>query len=384
MKNNYTVIHLPTTVGGNSSGLSFALKKIGVRSCVISFDQNYINYATDFTIFKKNDGYIKKEVKRFFLLLFVLKYANIIHYNSGTTIATSIPYPLIYVYHKSIKLYILKIIGAFYLNLFELIELNLLKLFNKKIFITFQGDDARQGDYLTKNYNFSIATQVDESYYNRRSDNFKRKKIKRIAKFANKIYALNPDLLNVLPKESEFIPYSHINLLDWPPHFSVVIDRPIRFLHAPSNRAVKGTELIISALDKLKSEGYKFEFILVEGMSNEQAKKIYQSVDVLIDQLFAGWYGGLTVELMSLGKPAIAYIRESDLKLIPQEMADDLPVIRATPSNIFEILKDVLSLSPAEIYKLGLESRAYVEKWHDSLEIARKIDFDYRHSKKFF
>ena len=75
--------------------------------------------------------------------------------------------------------------------------------------------------------------------------------------------------------------------------------------HAPSHRAVKGTNLIIDALNSLKKKGFSFELVLIEGLSNSEARKKYETVDVLVDQLFAGWYGGLAVEAMALGKPVL-------------------------------------------------------------------------------
>jgi hypothetical protein len=41
--------------------------------------------------------------------------------------------------------------------------------------------------------------------------------------------------------------------------------------------------------------------------------------------LFAGWYGGLAVELMALGKPVLAYIREEDLSFVDPQMRYELP-----------------------------------------------------------
>lgn len=377
MTKNYVVVHLPTTVGGNSSGLSKALKKLRVRSLSVTLNQNYINYYADHVVFGHDDNLFVKEIKRARLLIKVILSADVVHFNAGNTIASSISYPLLSSFWHSPKLFILKFMGAFYLNIFEIIELNLLKIFKKTIFVTFQGDDARQGDFTSRNFRFSISSQVDHAYYNSRSDKFKRKKIKRISKFASKIYALNPDLLHVLPKSSEFLPYSHIDLQEWQPLYPDPLGRPLRILHAPSNRAVKGTNLILAALDLLKSEGYRLELLLVEGMSNKEARKIYQTADILIDQLYAGWYGALAVELMALGKPVIAYIREGDLKFIPKKMADDLPIINAAPSEICDVLRSVLLMSPREINQLGLASRAYVEKWHDPLVIAKKVKSDY-------
>ena len=92
--------------------------------------------------------------------------------------------------------------------------------------------------------------------------------------------------------------------------------RPLRIGHAPSDRKTKGTQLIIDALDSLNQSGYRFEFILIEGLSNEEARKKYETIDVLVDQLFAGWYGGLAVEAMALGKPVLVYLREEDFKFV--------------------------------------------------------------------
>ena len=61
-----------------------------------------------------------------------------------------------------------------------------------------------------------------------------------------------------------------------------------------------------------------------------------------MDQLFAGWYGGVAVEAMALGKPVLAYIRDEDLKFVPSKMASDLPIVRATrhdQSSLQEVLK---------------------------------------------
>ena len=76
-------------------------------------------------------------------------------------------------------------------------------------------------------------------------------------------------------------------------------------LHAPSRRIVKGTKYILDAVEELKSEGLKFDFKMVEGMKNSDAKELYRTADIVVDQLRIGWYGVLAVEAMALGKPVI-------------------------------------------------------------------------------
>jgi len=165
-------------------------------------------------------------------------------------------------------------------------------------------------------------------------------------------------------------------LNEWQPCFTQMETRPLRIGHAPSHRGVKGTELILKALESLEIQGFPFELVLVEGLSNAEAKERYKTVDVLVDQLYAGWYGGLAVEAMALGKPVIAYIRNDDLQFLPMGMREDLPIINAQPGNIQVVLQQVLQMNRSELLQLAKRSRAYVEKWHDPVRIAERIKAD--------
>lgn len=256
------------------------------------------------------------------------------------------------------------------------VELALLRALKKVVFIQYQGDDARQGDYCLSHFEISPAQRVEPGYYTAEKDELKRKQIETLTGLARKTYALNPDLLHVLPPNAEFLPYSHIALDEWTPNYNQFEDRPLRFGHAPTHRRAKGTDLILEAADKLQKSGYEFELDLVEGLSNQEAKKRYTAIDVLIDQLYAGWYGGLAVEAMALGKPVLVYIREGDLGFIPEQMRNDLPFVQVTPSTIEAGMKRVLEMPKEELLSLARRSRAFVERWHDPIEIAKRIKSD--------
>ncbi|RME84127.1 MAG: glycosyltransferase, partial [Caldilineae bacterium] len=95
---------------------------------------------------------------------------------------------------------------------------------------------------------------------------------------------------------------------DWrpPPLPQGAACRPV-VLHAPTHRGAKGTHVVIEAVRRLREvDGVDFEFQLVENLRHTEARQLYERADLLIDQLYAGWYGGLDVELMALGKPVIA------------------------------------------------------------------------------
>jgi glycosyltransferase involved in cell wall biosynthesis len=118
-------------------------------------------------------------------------------------------------------------------------------------------------------------------------------------------------------------------------------------------------------------------FRLVEGLAQDQARKIYREADLLVDQLLVGWYGGLAVELMALGKPIICYLREEDLRFIPDPMREEMPILQATPTTIYEVLREWLTGRRHELAEIGRRGRAYVERWHDPLKIATRLKGEY-------
>src|SRR5262245_56179011 len=250
-------------------------------------------------------------------------------------------------------------------------------LSRKIIAVTYQGDDARQGDYCRRNFAISIANEVGLEYYSAETDEQKRRSIAWFDDFADLIYAVNPDLLWVLPKRAEFMPYAHIALKEWVPPASRPRGVPL-IVHAPSHRAAKGTRFILQAIDRLTAEGVALDFLLVENLPNQEARQAYERADLVIDQLLAGWYGGFAVEAMALAKPVICYIREGDLGCIPAEMKADLPLINATPDSIYSVLKEWVTTRRAELHERGRASRKYVERWHDATRIAAKLIRDYQ------
>ena len=205
-------------------------------------------------------------------------------------------------------------------------------------------------------------------------DDYKRRQIEKFARYANRTYALNPDLLSILPS-AQFLPFAR-DTREWVPHYGEPRARP-RVLHAPSHRGVKGTRFLLEAAERLKNEGVPFDLELIENLPHAEAQQRYRDADLVVDQLLLGWYGGFAVEAMALGKPVITYLRTSDLPNVPLEMRATLPVINATPTTIYDVLKDWLTVRRHALPERGRASRAYVERWHDAREIAKRLIADY-------
>lgn len=376
-KKTYKVLHAPSSVGGNPQTLSRSLRQLGVDSRSLVVSQNYMAYPADIELHRPGQSFFLRELKRVWTIFFLLPRFDVIHYNAGTTVASAYAFQL---KAKHGLKGIVRFVFAAYLRMLQRLEIAYVTALGKHIFFTFQGDDARQGDYSRAHFPISIAHQVDEDYYDEVSDAFKRRVIAKFARIANRIYAVNPDLLHVLPKDAVFVPYSHIFIDEWLPAYTQAEPRPLRIVHAPSHRKVKGTDIIISALQKLRQQGFEFELLLVEGMSHAQARETYEKADVLIDQLFAGWYGGLAVELMALGKPVLVYIREEDLRFIPPQMKADLPFLNTTSDTLDSVLRKLLEMPREELATLGKRSRDFVERWHDPIRIAESTRADYEQS----
>jgi hypothetical protein len=371
----YRVVHLPTSVGGNPQGLSKHQRALGLESEAWIFQQNVFNYASTKAIWSPGDGALRREMKRCLAIVCTALRFDVIHFNYGSSWAS--PIPMFSAADRGVRAKVKRFCVAVYLQLLSLVEIGLYRLFRRPMFVHYQGDDARQGDFSRAGFRHSIAQYADEGYYSAETDALKRRMIRRMSRCCTQVYAVNPDLMHVLGPGARFVPYSHISLDEWKPVYTQLEHRPLRIGHAPSHRKIKGTDIILEALEQLAAEGCEYELELIEGLANDQARLRYEQIDVLIDQLHAGWYGGLAVEVMALGKPVMVYIRDEDLQFIPAEMKADLPFLRVTMESVKEDLRRLMHMPREELFTLAQRSRRYVERWHDPLRIAQEIKRDY-------
>ena len=367
------VLHCPSDVGGNPQCLARMERELGIHSASVVFRRNQFQYEYDRVLFEPDDGLLRWGTKIGGLIRSAAMDFDIVHYNFGR--------PLIYYMPGRRRSWpsgpaARTWLGRLGCSLFEFADVALLKRVGKGIVVTYQGDDARQGDYCRANHEITFATEVGPDYYNARSDAHKRRQVARFARYADRIYALNPDLLSVLPPSAEFLPYASVDPRRWEPVFPEPRARP-RVLHAPSHRGVKGTRFLLEATERLRREGVPFDLDMIENLPHAEATRRYRDADIVVDQLLAGWYGGFAVEAMALGKPVIAYLRESDLHHVPREMRTELPLIHATPTSIYDVLKDWLTARRHALPERGRAGRAYVERWHDARAIAKRLIGDY-------
>lgn len=151
------------------------------------------------------------------------------------------------------------------------------------------------------------------------------------------------------------------------------VDRPPVFLHVPTDTEVKGTSFIISAIERLRAEGFVFEFRVKRKLTQSELYREISDCDVYIDELRCGSHGVTAVEAMAIGKPTISYIRGDLLSKYPA----DLPLVNANPDSIYDELKKLVG-NPSLREKLSRKGRCYVEKYHELLIVSREMLDVYR------
>jgi glycosyltransferase involved in cell wall biosynthesis len=135
----------------------------------------------------------------------------------------------------------------------------------------------------------------------------------------------------------------------------------------PSNQAKKGTNAVRQAIESLR-HSRSFDFRLLDGVARPDGMKMMRNCDIFLDQFVLGDHGLAALEAMALGKPCVCYIKPSVLREHPRE----LPIVVANQDNLAEVIGNLLDNGDKR-NELGRLGRAYVEKYHDALQIAEQL-----------
>jgi glycosyltransferase involved in cell wall biosynthesis len=133
---------------------------------------------------------------------------------------------------------------------------------------------------------------------------------------------------------------------------------PLKIVHSPNHRHFKGTRYIQESVEQLKEKGYNLKLVLVERVSNAEARRMYAEADIVAAQCIAGWIGFTEIEAMAAGKPVMGYIRNMNRYL---GHSPGCPIVNADRTELTARLEEVVA-NPALREELGRKGREYVEK----------------------
>lgn len=172
-----------------------------------------------------------------------------------------------------------------------------------------------------------------------------------------------PDLQESVPS-ARHVPVAAM-MSDYP--FHPVSRAPRLVLHAPTNRLIKGTRYVQAAYDAVQSRFPGVEFKTVERLPWHELRDAIAAADLVVDQVFMGWYGMVAVEAMAMGKPVLCFIRPDF-----EARLDRCPILRCTTDDLADRLTEALS-DATDRAALGHAGREYVERVHAAPVIARGL-----------
>ena len=237
-------------------------------------------------------------------------------------------------------------------------DLPFYKIFGKKIVFHYLGNDVQGYKISVEKYKWTnmqgFIGNKDPILYDKKIET----RLLRETKYANLQLVCAP-CYSEFVLNAKVLPLA-IDISDYEFHEFPKNKIPL-LIHAPTDRAFKGTDYILKAVDQLKKEGYKFDFQIIENVTHSELMKFYLKCDVFIDQVMGGWYGTAAIEAMALGRPVICSIRKSYFRYI--SFGDEIPIIHADPDNIYQSIKYVLD-NRILLPELGKKSRLFVEHHH--------------------
>lgn len=323
------VLHAPAEIAGQASTLAKALRALGVDAHSIAYNPGFPQYTPDEMHDYDARGVLPRYAGYLRTLAAHLGRYDVYHFHFGRTLVPP--------HNPDLPLY--RVTGG-------------------RVVFHYHGCDIRNRAHMLRTHTHAACTECDPFCHPARQRAIGRA----AAKHADLEFVSTPDLLESAPR-AEHLPVA-IDLADYAPQ--PVRKTPKLVLHAPTNRLIKGTRYVEAAFEALRPRFPGVEFRTVERMPWHALRALMAEADVVVDQVFMGWYGMVAIEAMALGRPALCYIRPD---FEPRLVGD--AIVRTTKETLADDLARVLGEADRE--DLGARGRAFVERENAAPAIARRL-----------
>lgn len=235
----------------------------------------------------------------------------------------------------------------------------LLRLVGVRIVVCAHGGDILHRDRLHTRFDWIERTQRDYPKWDLvAQQTIARERIRLFTRHARLVLPGDSTLLRFLPRNDVLFKYFPIDTEGLQPHFETGNDIPV-IMHAPNHRFTKGTDLLLAAIERLRSRGFALELELIEGVPRTEALQRYAEADIIADQFCGGAFGALALEGMALGKPVLTYLDQEHLG----DPVYNVPLVNANGDNLERVLAVLLTSRDLRT-RLGRAGRDCVEKYY--------------------
>ncbi len=247
------------------------------------------------------------------------------------------------------------------------IELPLLRLAGKGVVVYPYGGDARVVSATRARGPWHAYSDIPPGTEDREEADVRRR-LALFGRWADVVLGC-ADLVEDLPRLDGVLLYP-FDSTSWQP-VPEVDDGVVTVVHAPNHRHYKGTRFLEAAIAELQAEGVAIELVVVEGLANDEARKVFERADIVADQFLLGAYALFAIEAMALGKPVMCFLNDRFRPFHPEW--DECPIVSADPDTLPAELR-ALALDPERRRELGALGPGYVERHHSLTAVGASLD----------
>ncbi len=256
----------------------------------------------------------------------------------------------------------------------------LLKLYGKKVVVTFRGSDVETDlDFLKTNQEIKNQKlnwpDYYKNYYHRSvwAKLYRRVRSMIMVKMADRVILSGPYLAHSVAHYDQIIGNA-LNLDQIESVKSNKSQENFTILHAPTDPKVKGTDIIEKAFNNLSKNFPECNFKILKVTDHNHLLEEMSKASIVIDQLLVGWYGVQALEALVLGKTVMCFINDPYLKLM--DFDQPLPVVN---TNAFSFEQDLANLIKAGKFKeSNLAGQHFVHKYFNQEKIADQFEQIYK------
>lgn len=114
----------------------------------------------------------------------------------------------------------------------------------------------------------------------------------------------------------------------------------LRVVHAPTQRHVKGTDLLRPIAHRLRDEGL-IDYVELEGVPNAEMPRVFADADVVLDQFRIGDYGVGACETMASGRIALTMLTDAVRAEVEKHAGMPIPIPPVTLATLEDVLRDI-------------------------------------------